>query len=323
MFQPSAFLYLEDYRVRLEVLVPLREVGVVYPVAASDDATWDSERQSRFGPPIAGVIESSVSLSINGQTVSPEATNVVFLDVRAPMASADGKAVAVPTEWGAAGVMFHYTPRAGVVSEVEASFTGFSGGLTQLPVRVLSRTEESARLLTPRQNRLLVLHRSTDGKAREGKPVASAGRDLSRRADAEAVMQAILQGVYDAFEYGRDEDVYDALARSVSGDLLQRVYLDVRRTLAMEQEGGASATVRAIRVREVEIINHQPGKSILRVTWQVEGSLEHWGHVHARTNEYEGRVTLREEEGVFRMTDLVIERHERVGDVFSEREARP
>ncbi len=321
-YQTSGFVYLEDHRVRVEVLVPLREVGSVYPPAESGETEWSAERQARIGSAIGSVLEAVLAATINGEAVLPEEARVVFVDMRAPMAPSPDKPVAISTEWGAVGVILPYVPRTGRVSEVEVAFTGFSGGLTQLPVRILSRSGESARLLTPRQNRLMATHRRGEDTAARGQ-VASTGRDLSRTEDAAAALLGILENVYHAFEYGRDEDVYDALARTVGGELLRRVYLDVRRSLVMEQEGGASATVRGIRVEEVRMMSREGSTTALRATWRVEGTLEHWGHVHARTNEYSGRVALRDEEGFLKMVELRIDRHERVEDAVSERVATP
>jgi hypothetical protein len=321
-YQTGGFVYLEDHRVRVEILVPLSEVGSVYPPAESGEAEWSAERQASKGPLIGSVLEAAVAMTINGQSVMPEETRVVFVDMRAPMTPSPDKPTAISTEWGAVGVILPYVPRAGTVSEVEVAFTGFSGGLTQLPVRILSRSEESGRLLTPRQNRLMATHRRGEGAVARGQ-VSSAGRDLSQAEDMDAALLEILQNVYHAFEYGRDEDVYDALARTVSGELLQRVYLDVRRSLVMEQEGGASASVRGISIKEVQLVSIEGSTTALNATWQVEGTLEHWGHVHARTNEYSGRVALNDEKGFLKLVELRIDRHERVEEAIRERVAAP
>ena len=49
-------------------------------------------------------------------------------------------------------------------------------------------------------------------------------------------------------DYRREEDVYDALAASVTGQLLAELYVQVRRGLQMQEEGGAVARINAVEI---------------------------------------------------------------------------
>ena len=117
--------------------------------------------------------------------------------------------------------------------------------------------------------------------------VAGGDRVSTGEKSREAVAESLLRNVYRAFDYHSESDVYDALARSVHGDLLADLYLKIKQGLIMQEQGGAVA-----RVREVKVVKTEPaeGKSsngfAERVTWQVEGTVEHWGHIHTRVNEY-------------------------------------
>ena len=55
---------------------------------------------------------------------------------------------------------------------------------------------------------------------------------------------------YESFRFRNEEQIYDALATSVQGDLLQEIYLEIQRGLKMEEQGGAVS-----RIRDVEIID--------------------------------------------------------------------
>lgn len=71
--------------------------------------------------------------------------------------------------------------------------------------------------------------------------------------EASAIFTPLQRGIYAAFDLDEEGDVYDALAANVDGPLLPRVYRTVRRSLVMEEEGGAVGRVIEVRPIEVEI----------------------------------------------------------------------
>ncbi len=58
---------------------------------------------------------------------------------------------------------------------------------------------------------------------------------------AGTILQALLHNVYRAFDFRKEETIYDVLDRSVAGDLLTRIYLETRRGLELQSQGGARA----------------------------------------------------------------------------------
>ena len=57
--------------------------------------------------------------------------------------------------------------------------------------------------------------------------------------DAVAVLAGLLHNIYRAFDRREESLVYDRLAQSISGDLLSDVYLQTRRSMQLENQGGA------------------------------------------------------------------------------------
>ena len=68
-----------------------------------------------------------------------------------------------------------------------------------------------------------------------------------------ALFLNLLKNVYRSFDFREEEDVYDKLAISVSGDLLTEIYLQNRKSMIVEQAGGAQAKVQEVDVQEVNI----------------------------------------------------------------------
>jgi len=123
-------------------------------------------------------------------------------------------------------------------------------------------------------------------------PVPSRVRTPSGE-EAAPTIHALLYNVYRSLDFRDEEVVFDRLAQSLSGDVLERVYLEMRKGLRLENQGGAR-----VRVREVELLDVVPSEAqnagVLRyqIKWNATGSVGHWGHRHMRTNQYDAEITL-------------------------------
>ncbi len=125
-------------------------------------------------------------------------------------------------------------------------------------------------------------------------------------AQAQRVLASLLRNVYRAFDFREESDVYDKLATSVAGDLLPEVYLQSRRSLAIEQAGGAQARISTVEVRKASARGPLDGRLAYEVDaeWTAEGSVGHWGHVHQRKNLYAARLRIEAREGAWKLTGL-------------------
>jgi hypothetical protein len=132
-------------------------------------------------------------------------------------------------------------------------------------------------------------------------------------AEAAPTLHALLYNVYRALDFRQEEVVFDRLAQSLSGDILERVYLEMRKGLRLENQGGAR-----VRVREVELLDvvpqesPDPGALRYRVRWNATGSVGHWGHTHLRTNAYDARISLGQRDNRWKIADIDIIEEQRV-----------
>ena len=131
--------------------------------------------------------------------------------------------------------------------------------------------------------------------------------------EAAPTIHALLYNVYRALDFRDEEVVFDRLAQSLSGDVLERVYLEMRKGLRLENQGGAR-----VRVREVDLLHVIPvqaaeaGSLRYRTQWNATGSVGHWGHTHMRTNQYDAELTLARIEAQWKIADIEILREQRV-----------
>lgn len=106
------------------------------------------------------------------------------------------------------------------------------------------------------------------------------------------VLDEMLTNVYRAFDRRKEDDVYDRLALSVTGDQLTEIYIQNRMAMALENRGGARANVDQVEVLDVYSIDRSEQGFVVDALWTVNGSVNHFGHTHYRQNQYRALVTL-------------------------------
>ena len=144
------------------------------------------------------------------------------------------------------------------------------------------------------------------------RPTALAG-DLPP-AQAQDLLQVLLKNVYRAFDFRDEEDVYDQLAISVSGDQFADLYLQNRRSFAIQQAGGAQAKIKSVEIQDAvaERLDDRPLAYAIQGNWTAQGTVGHWGHVHPRRNRYDAVVTVEAVDGAWKITDLEVLEEQRV-----------
>ncbi|MCR9247502.1 MAG: hypothetical protein NXI31_20920 [bacterium] len=134
------------------------------------------------------------------------------------------------------------------------------------------------------------------------------GVRLPTEAEAMAVFEPLHANIYRAFDYVDESEIYDALAGSVEGPLLDRIYNRIFRGLILQEEGGAVCRIDEVRpletrVESVGVLEDDVVGFMVWLRWQVAGSVSHWGHSHSRTNQYEARYTVAQSPAGWRIRD--------------------
>jgi hypothetical protein len=142
--------------------------------------------------------------------------------------------------------------------------------------------------------------------------------------DGKIIMHSLLKNVYRAFDFREEEDIYDKLAISVSGDLLTDIYLQNRKSMVIEQAGGAQAKVKQVEVLNAEVkeSRKQPGGLDLRTRWMATGTVGHWGHIHTRQNLYDAIFTLAVVDGSWKIIGIELIEEKRIDPFAKAKETR-
>ena len=135
---------------------------------------------------------------------------------------------------------------------------------------------------------------------------------------ATEIFQQLHQGTYRSLDFGSEDRVYDVLAASVDGKLLEQLYLQLRQSLEMREQSGAVA-----RIQSIEYGNGQerPRQSTTvawpgfeyQSAWTVAGTVEHWGHIHERKNRFDAVFTIEPRDGCWKITRMDITDQQQVG----------
>jgi hypothetical protein len=126
------------------------------------------------------------------------------------------------------------------------------------------------------------------------------------------IASTLLKNIYRAFDYRDEKAIYDALARSVQGDLLADTYLKIHAGLLMQEQGGAVSHVQNVELLDTAIADAQPASFSAQVNWRVTGTVEHWGHIHTRVNAYEALLRISHGDGAWKITGMEVGKQERV-----------
>jgi hypothetical protein len=146
-------------------------------------------------------------------------------------------------------------------------------------------------------------------------PVGSSARAGQISAeDGKTIMHSLLKNVYRAFDFREEEDIYDKLAISVSGDLLTDIYLQNRKSMVIEQAGGAQSKVKQVEVLDAEVkeSRKQAGVLGIRTKWTATGTVGHWGHIHTRQNLYDAIFILAVVDGSWKITGIELIEEKRI-----------
>lgn len=126
---------------------------------------------------------------------------------------------------------------------------------------------------------------------------------------ADSIFARLHQNLFRAFDYFDESDVYDSLALSVDGPLLRELYLKIQDSLRVREQGGAVARIDQVSLESGQLVpldvpRGEPLRFDYLCRWNLIGSIEHWGHIHQRTNQYEARFRVQLCDGNWKITEL-------------------
>ena len=118
---------------------------------------------------------------------------------------------------------------------------------------------------------------------------------------------ALLTNVYRSLDLRDEEAVYDRLALTVFGDQLSEIYLQSRKSMELENRGGARGKVNNVEILKIKSIKDLDDNRIaIELDWKVSGSVTHFGHTHYRQNKNNAVMTIMPIDQVWKVESIDI-----------------
>ena len=150
------------------------------------------------------------------------------------------------------------------------------------------------------------------GRVAVGRPAVLAPRMDNEQAIV--IVESLLKNIYRSFDFREESDIYDRLATSVSGDLLETIYLQNKKSLVVTQAGGARAKVQEVEIQDVSVspMEDNPMGLVFHAHWTAMGTVGHWGHIHSRKNQYEAKLAVEPVNGVWKIAGIELLEEKRI-----------
>jgi hypothetical protein len=313
----EAFIYIQNDEVRVEILMPLATLEGWQPIRRANKEFLDIAEQTAAHAGLETWFTAQNELKIDGVAVKPKLARLDFcgLDIQDLAARPEPKRLAAAT--ARVGAILAYSTK-GAPRHVQLTWTLFPDKSPPVRAVVFAYDKGSRVSFTAEQPTFAW---DSPGAAPLPKiETVSTRQGAADDAARSALAETLLRNIYRGFDYSRESDIYDALAQSVSGDLLTDLYLKIKRGLVVQEQGGAVA-----RVQEVKVTKCEPAADAVeggfgkRVTWQVSGTVEHWGHIHTRTNEYTADLGIKPQDDAWKIISMKVVRQSQVRNAVSMR----
>jgi hypothetical protein len=124
--------------------------------------------------------------------------------------------------------------------------------------------------------------------------------------EASSMISHLLKNTYRAFDFREESDIYDKLAISNDAELLADLYIQTKKSMVLESQGGIQVKVKDVEITEVEEVSSNDEGISFKCKWTVKGDVGHWGHIHSRINQYSAILNVKPENGVWKLYDIDI-----------------
>ena len=289
-----SFLYITPQEVRHEILIPMLTLEKWVPLQRKDPDFLDVDEQKSARKSLAEFFGKGNPVTINGTLIKPTLDRVSFfgLDIRDFALNAPPRRVNVYQ--ARVGLILSYRPSS-PVRQLSVEWDTYNKYAPMLKSLVLVNDEDSFTQFFVKnapgfQWTLAKVKRDKPQGVKDGLKVEQISQPMSKK-----IAGGVLSNVFTAINSDEDSDVFDALAVSVSPSLIREIYLQIKRALIVAEQGSASLRVRDVKIQSVDIVKGDGMHITLRCRWQVTGTVEHWGHLHTRVDEFVGKLTLSRE----------------------------
>ena len=287
-----SFIYVTDSEIRHEVLIPLPTFEKWLPLPRQKPDLLSVKEQVAARKKIAAFFRDQAPVQIDGRLIRPRLQRLNFfgLDIRDFALNAKPRPMSIYQ--ARLGAILSY-PLKQPARTLAVRWKLFNEHATFLESAILVDDQK------PRRHTFVKSKPTFAWQAKAPRPGISI-KPVKRQANvrlsdkrSERIALELLQNVYAAFQFREESQTYDALASSIEGALLRDIYLQVPSRPDHGRTGRSPGTCYESRNEGARL---QAGANDRRFQldcrWEVQGQVEHWGHLHQRKNEYRAKLTV-------------------------------
>jgi hypothetical protein len=318
----DSWIYIDHFEVRHELLIPFPLLESIIAVPRENKNWLEIVEQKATQEDILDLIELQSPLEIDGIEVSPISRKLVFFKKQISSITADPPPERLPISDIYLGIIYGYSTK-GTPNRIGMTWGTFSPLVTTIRSTVYAFAETNQQTVTENNNHINWISPGLPPlppiRALKANPSASVSQQ-----EADVIFSSLHRNLYRAFDYRDESEIYDSLAKSVSGELLATIYLQIKQGLTIEAEGGASTRVEEIIIQSGEMKPQRKGATLgfdYLAEWTVRGKVEHWGHVHERINLYSAQFSINIIEEAWKLTAMRVQNQERLENSLTKRNA--
>ena len=291
--EPKSYLYLEANELRHELLQPLMTLPPDLSLDVNSNGVIAEGERRSVENRVAHYLAQANSFNIDGQPVTPLLGKVEFVRQGAKGIEPVPPGVPLYRRSAMLGLVMTY-PTGAPVRQFGLTWKTFGKGETVHGIQIIRGEEAMDSDITPQ-------HPELTWSEDEFMERSAATPPLSRNAQAAvsgAMLAELLLHTYRAFRIREEEAAYDHFAQSLDPPLLDRVYLDQRRSLIERSRGlGGDSRVQRVELTAMKPLAANPHEASIDARWIAHGTVSHWGHSHPRHNQYRAIVHLHRQAG--------------------------
>jgi hypothetical protein len=299
------FIYIVDHEVRVEILVPLLTLETWREVKRKNPDFIEPGEQLAARSTLEEFFCRKNKVVIDGVVVKPTLRRLDFYGLRFSDFAVRPEPKRISALTARVGAILSYGTR-GRPREVEIVWDYFNAAVFTARTAVYAYDKTIRHPFSPYRPKLSWRNPGTPDLPKITAVDVGEGSKVVTPDRAKAIAGALVRNVYRAFDYRGESDIYDALARSVHGELLSELYLKIRRGLTMQEQGGAVSRVESVQMTGCSLVGDRKKLNSFAadLTWTVEGTVEHWGHIHTRVNQYRAECGVRTVENAWKIDTM-------------------
>jgi len=266
----NAFLYIEPFEVRKEIVIRPKDLQRYWiDLGIANKSTIAAKDRKRVKEEVSHFLRDINPVIIDNKIIKPRLDRIHFIQRALTKTNIVPENVDIPLDSAMLGVIYKY-PITELPKKVSMKWELWHKDIDGVMSSAIDEKGGLPYLLSARDNVLLwenfILKPSVPSLV-SLKPASEmlqaktlfwkiknpfVNTVVISNNDAKAILLGLLNNIYHAFDFNDESKTYDVLAKSVSGDLLQKIYLETRQSLILKSQGGAKVKVKKIEINSLK-----------------------------------------------------------------------